>query len=146
MGFLNRHPRAEADATITHVQMTKRIDYGDAKVLVTYQVRPGDAEAFETQIEAKVKMATLPQVGQEVRVAYDPNRHDRLDVLTPPGQESGTVTEKTAELEWDDPQPRVMSTQGEVQRLRDQVFELEQQQQRLQEQQQQHEAPPEGQQ
>jgi hypothetical protein len=128
MGFFKRQPQAQADATVTNVKMTRRIDYGNAKVLVTYRVLPMNGDAFDVQVESKVKMATLPQAGQEVRVAYDPNRPERVEVLTPPGQEAGTVTEKTAELGWNDPHmPR--ATESEVQQLRQQIASLEQQQQ-----------------
>ncbi len=100
--------------------MLKRINYGAATVRVTYRVEPLDEPSFEAIREAKVKMATLPQAGQQVRVSYDSDRHDRLDVLTPPGQETGTVTQRTKEIPYGDRRAPYV-TEGEVQQLREQI-------------------------
>lgn len=125
MGFLRRQALAEADATVVHVEMLKRINYGNAEVRVTYSVQPAVGTSFEAGVEAKAKMATLPQAGHRVRVGYDPQRPHRLEVLTPPGEEGGTVTERTKELpymDWRTPH----ATEGEVQQLRDQARERDQ--------------------
>jgi hypothetical protein len=60
-------------------------------------------------------------VGQQVRVSYDPARSDRLEVLTPPGQEGGTITERTKELpylDWRMPH----ASESEVQHLRERTL------------------------
>jgi Short C-terminal domain len=118
--MFRKHARKEADARISHVEMLERINYGTATVRVTYSIQPGDGSAFDVVQEAKVKMATLPQAGQEVRVSYDPEKPDRLEVLTPPGQETGAITERTKEIpyrDWRMPH----ATEGEVQHLRERV-------------------------
>jgi hypothetical protein len=108
-----RKQAREADARILHVEMLKRINYGTATVRVTYEVHPVSGSSFEVAREAKVKMATLPQAGQEVRVSYDPESPDRLEVLTPPGQETGTITERTKEITYAD-RRMPHATEGEV--------------------------------
>jgi hypothetical protein len=119
-GMFRKHDREEADASILHVEMLKRINYGTATVRVTYSIQPPVGAAFEVVTEAKVKMATLPQAGQQVRVSYDPEKPDRLEVLTPPGEETGTTIERTKELPYADRRmPR--ATEGEVQQLRERV-------------------------
>ena len=123
--IFHRAQRQEADATITHVEMLKRINYGTTKVRVTYSVRPLDEPGFEVTLEAKVKMATLPQAGQEVRASYDPDRHERLEVLTPPSEERGTVTTRTVELPYFDSAHPVGA---EIQQVRESVQELARQQ------------------
>jgi hypothetical protein len=124
--MFRKHAREEADASIMAVEMLKRINYGTATVRVTYSVQPSVGSAFEVVSEAKVKMATLPHAGLRVRVSYDPEKTDRLEVLTPPGEETGTVTERTKELPYADVRtPR--ATEGEVQQLRERV-EAQQQQ------------------
>jgi Short C-terminal domain len=50
-------------------------------------------------------MAQLPQAGQRVCLSYDPNKHARFEVLTPPGEETGTIAARTVELPYNDPQP-----------------------------------------
>ena len=80
--------------------MTERTSYGTATVRVSYAVQPPDASGFEVVQEAKVKMSQLPQAGHQIRVSYDPDKHDKLDVRTPPGQESGSVTTPTVEIPW----------------------------------------------
>ncbi len=120
MSFLHKKPRTEAEATIVHVEMLKRINYGTATVRVVYAVQPINESTFEATREAKVKMATLPQAGQQVTVSYDPQHPDRFEVLTPPGQEKGTITELTKELpymDWRTPD----ASEGEVQHLREQI-------------------------
>jgi Short C-terminal domain len=117
----------EADARILHVEMLKRIDYGAAKVRVTYSVQPTSGSAFEVVRDAKVKMATLPQAGQQVRVSYDPEKQDRLEVLTPPGEETGAITERTKELPYFG--PATWARTGYVQPLRERIERLEEQQQ-----------------
>jgi hypothetical protein len=117
---LRRQPRKEADATIANVEMLKRINYGTATVRIAYTVQPIDGSAFEAVREAKVQMASLPQAGQQVRVSYDTEHPDRLEVLTPPGQETGTVTEPTKELpymDWRTPH----ASEGEVQHVRERI-------------------------
>jgi hypothetical protein len=99
MSFFHRdRARSEAEATISHVEMVKRINYGTATVRVTYVVSPVVGESFEVVQEVKVKMATLPQAGHHVRVSYDPERPQRLEVLTAPGDETGAVTTPTIEI------------------------------------------------
>jgi hypothetical protein len=118
--MFRKQARKEADARISHVEMLKRINYGTATVRVTYSIQPSDGLAFEVVREAKVKMATLPQAGQQVRVSYDPEKPDRLEVLTPAGQETGAITERTKELPYGDwRMPH--ATEGEVQHLRERV-------------------------
>jgi len=80
--------------------MTERNSYGAATVRICYVVQPPDASSFETIRETKVKMSQLPQAGQRVKVSYDPDNHDKLDVQTPPGEEGGTVTTPTLEIPW----------------------------------------------
>ena len=120
MSLLHKQPRKEADATIVHVEMLKRINYGTATVRIAYAVRPINESPFEAVRETKVKMAALPHAGQQVRVSYDPRRPDRFEVLTPPGQETGTITERTKELpymDWRMPH----ATEGEVQHVRERI-------------------------
>ncbi len=120
--MFRKRARTEADATILHVEMLKRVNYGTATVRVTYSVQPSDASAFEAVQEAKVKMATLPQAGQQVWVSYDPEKPDGLEVLTPPGQATGVITERTKELPYEDwRMPH--ASEGEVQHLRERVQE-----------------------
>jgi hypothetical protein len=69
VSLFRRGTRSEADAAVTHVEMLKRINYGSAKVRVTYEVEPPDEASFEAVLEANVKMETLPQSGHRVRVA-----------------------------------------------------------------------------
>lgn len=121
MSLLHRQPRKEADATISHVVMLKRINYGTATVRVTYSVHPIDGPSFELVHEAKVKMATLPQAGQQVRISYHSDRHDRFDVLTPPGQEIGTVVERTKEIPLVGDRYMPYATEGEIQQVREQI-------------------------
>jgi hypothetical protein len=121
LSLLHRQPRKEADATISQVVMLKRINYGTATVRVTYDLHPIDGSSFELVREAKVKMATLPQAGQQVRISYDPDRHDRFDVLTPPGQETGTVVERTKEIAVPGDRHTPYATEGEVQHVREQI-------------------------
>lgn len=84
--------------------MTERNSYGTATVRVCYLVQPRDASSFEAVRETKTKMSQLPQAGQQVKVSYDPDKHGKLDVLTPPGEEAGTDTTPTVEIPWvDDP-------------------------------------------
>jgi hypothetical protein len=97
---LFRGKRTEAVATISQVTMTERNSYGTATVRVSYVVQPGDASSFDAIRETKVKMSQLPQAGQQVKVSYDPDKHDKLEVLTPPGEEAGTVTTPTVEIPW----------------------------------------------
>ncbi len=99
MSFFHRdRARTEAEATISNVEMIKRINYGTATVRITYVVSPLGGESFEVVREAKVKMATLPQAGHQVQVSYDPERPQRLEVLTAPGDETGAVTTPTVEI------------------------------------------------
>jgi Short C-terminal domain len=121
LSLLHRAPRKEATATVSHVVMLKRINYGTAMVRVTYSVQPLNGQSFETSREVKVKMATLPQAGQQVKISYDPEKHDRFDVLTPPGQETGTVTERTKEIQQPGDRYMPYATEGEVQQVRDQI-------------------------
>jgi hypothetical protein len=123
VSFLHRRPRPEADAVVAHVEMLKRISYGTATVRITYSVQPADGPSFEAIREAKVKMATLPQAGQQIRISYDPDKHDRFDVLTPAGQETGTVTEPTKEIPLEGDRYAPYATEGEVQQVRDQLRE-----------------------
>jgi hypothetical protein len=88
----------EADATVTQVTMLKRVNYGTALVRIVYAIQSAGAAGFEVTREVKVKMETLPQAGQQVRVSYDPDKPQKLEVLTPPGQETGTVTTPTVEI------------------------------------------------
>jgi hypothetical protein len=97
---LFRGKRAEADATISQVTMTERNSYGTATVRVCYVVHPPDASSFDAILETKVKMSQLPQAGQQVKVSYDPDKHDKLEVRTPPGEEAGSVTTPTVEIPW----------------------------------------------
>jgi hypothetical protein len=97
---LFRGKRTEADATISQVTMTERNSYGAATVRICYLVQPPDASSFEAILETKVKMSQLPQAGQHVKVSYDPEKHDKFEVLTPPGEETGTATTATVEIPW----------------------------------------------
>jgi hypothetical protein len=121
LSLFHRQPRKEAAATISQAVMLKRISYGTATVRVTYSVHPIDEPSFEVVHEAKVKMATLPQAGQQVRISYDADRHDRFDVLTPPGEETGTVVERTKEIPLAGDRYMPYATEGEVQQVRDQI-------------------------
>jgi Short C-terminal domain len=121
VSFLHRSPRKEADATISHVVMLKRINYGTATVRVTYSVHPVDEPSFDLVHEAKVKMATLPQAGQQVTISYDADRHDRFDVLTPPGRETGIVVERTKEIPLAGDRYTPYATEGEIQQVREQI-------------------------
>lgn len=98
MPFFRHQEREEADATVTQVKMLKRVNYGTALVRVLYLVQPPAGPSFELSQETKVGMATLPQAGQQVRVSYDPDKRQKLEVLTPPGQETGIVTTPTVEI------------------------------------------------
>lgn len=98
--MLFRGKRAEADATISQVTMTERNSYGTATVRICYLVRPPDASSFEAICETKVKMSQLPQAGHQVKVSYDPENHNKLEVRTPPGEEGGTATTPTVEIPW----------------------------------------------
>jgi hypothetical protein len=97
---LFRSKRTEADATISQVTMTERNSYGTATVRICYVVQPPNAPSFEAIREAKVQMIQLPQAGQQVKVSYDPDKHDKLEVQTPPGEEGGTTTTPTVEIPW----------------------------------------------
>jgi hypothetical protein len=119
--MFRKQTRNEADARVSHVEMLKRIDYGTAKVRVTYSVQPTSGSAFEVVQEATVKMAALPQAGQQIRVSYDPEKQDRLEVLTPPGEETGAVTERTKEIPYGTRMPH--ATEAEVQHLRERIQE-----------------------
>ncbi len=123
MSFFHRQPRKEAAATIVHVEMLKRINYGTAVVRVTYSVQPIDEPSFEAIREAKARMATLPQAGQQVRISYDPEKHDRFDLLTPPGEETGMVTERTKEIPLAADHYMPSATEAEVQQLREQIHQ-----------------------
>jgi hypothetical protein len=101
----HRGARKEADATVSSVEMLKRNDYGVATVRVVYTIQPLDEPSFEVIREGKVKMAQLPQAGQRVCLSYDPNKHERFEVLTAPGEETGTIVARTVELPYNDPQP-----------------------------------------
>ncbi len=103
--------------------MLNSINYGTATVRVTYSVHPPDEPPFELVHEAKVKMATLPHAGQQVKVSYDSDRHDRFEVLTQPGQETGTVVERTKEIPLAGDRYMPYATEGEVQQIREQVQE-----------------------
>jgi hypothetical protein len=94
----------EAEATVAQVNMTERLSYGEAKVRVTYLVAPLAEPAFQAVREARVHMKFLPQAGQRVRVLYDPDTSDLLQVVTPPGQEGATPpgSEPTKEIPWND--------------------------------------------
>jgi hypothetical protein len=129
--MFRKQAHKEADARILQVEMLKRINYGTARVRVTYSIQNSDGSASEAVIEAKVKMASLPQAGQVVRVSYEPEKPDRLEVLTPPGQEMGTITERTKELPYLD-RRTPYAVEGETQHLRQQVQELRQVQERQQ--------------
>lgn len=123
--MFRKQTRKEADARILHVEMLKRINYGTARVRVTYSIQGSDGSALEAETEAKVKMASLPQAGQLVRVSYDPDKPDRLEVLTPPGQEAGATTERTKELPYLD-RRTPYAVEGEAQHLRERVQEQQQ--------------------
>jgi hypothetical protein len=99
-GVLFRRNRTEAEATIAQVTMTERNSYGTATVRVSYVVYPREGTSFEASGVAKVKMSQLPQAGQQVKVSYDPENHDKLEVLTPAGEETGTATTPTVEIPW----------------------------------------------
>jgi hypothetical protein len=118
--MFRKRERQEADACIVHVDMLKRINYGTASVRVTYSVEPSSGSAFEVVQEAKVKMAVLPQAGQRLKVRFDPEHPDRLEVLTPPGEETGEITERTKELPYDDWR-MPYATESEVQHVRERV-------------------------
>jgi Short C-terminal domain len=98
MPFFHHQERKEADATVSQVTMLKRVNYGTALVRVVYTVHPITGSDFEATREAKVSMATLPQAGHRVRVSYDPDKPQKLEILTPPGEETGTVTAATVEI------------------------------------------------
>lgn len=102
--MFGKHTASEAEAEVVAVEMTERLSYGEAKVRVTYSVRPLDRPAFQAVRDAKVAMRFLPQAGQRVQVRYDGDTRSVLDVLTPPGQEgpppAGSVP--TAEIPWRD--------------------------------------------
>jgi hypothetical protein len=123
--MFRKQARKEADARILHVEMLKRINYGTARVRVTYSIQSSDGAVFEAVSEAKVKMAFLPQAGQVVRVGYDPEKPDGLEVLTPPGQETGTITERTKELPYVD-RRTPYAVEGEAQHLRERAQEQQQ--------------------
>lgn len=94
--------------------------YGTASVRVTYGVQPVDRAPFQAVLDAKVKMAFLPHAGQQVKVSYDPEHPDRIEVLTPPGQETGVITERTKELPYAD-RRTPYAVEGEVQHLRERM-------------------------
>jgi Short C-terminal domain len=123
MSFFHRYrARSEAEATISNVEMVKRVNYGTATVRITYVVSPLAGASFEVVREAKVKMATLPQAGHQVRVSYDPERPQRLEVLTAPGDETGVVTTPTIELPYFNTGGVVNA--GDIQQVKMQVREL----------------------
>jgi hypothetical protein len=66
-------------------------------------------------------MATLPQAGQQVRISYDADKHDRFDLLTPAGQETGTIVERTKEIELSSDRYAPYVTEGEMQQVRDRI-------------------------
>ncbi len=94
----------DADATVAAVKMTERRSYGEAKVRVTYVVQPAGRPQFEAAREVTVKMKFLPQAGQQVRVRYDPENCQLIEILTPPGQETPPPEgyAPTGEIPWDD--------------------------------------------
>lgn len=118
--MFRKRERQEADACIMHVDMLKRINYGTASVRVTYSVEPSGGSPFEVVQDAKVKMATLPQAGQRLRVRFDPEHLDRLEVLTAPGEETGEITERTKELRYADWRMPYAS-ESEVQHVRERI-------------------------
>lgn len=95
---------AEADATAGVVKMTERHSYGEAKVRVTFIVEPADRTRFEAVREATVKMKFLPQACQRVRVRYDAQSQELIEVLTPPGAEVPPPEgyAPTEEIPWND--------------------------------------------
>jgi hypothetical protein len=103
--FWKRHA-AQAPATIVAVQMLERPQYGIGRFSVTYAVQPPDAAGFEATIETgDVNLEHVPQAGQQVAVRYEPGDAGRLEVVTPPGEETGTVTTPTELIPWDESRP-----------------------------------------
>ena len=94
----------EAQATIARVTMTERRSYGEAKVRVAYLIEPVDGTAFEVSSERIVKMSVLPQPGQRVRVRYDADTRQLLEIVTKPGEEEPPPpgSEPTKEIPWND--------------------------------------------
>jgi hypothetical protein len=92
--------REEGEARVSQVEMVERTSYGEAKVRIVYSVQPSTDEPFEVIRETKVRMLHLPQAGQIVQVSFDPGDHDRFEVVTPPGEETGEVAAPTVEIPW----------------------------------------------
>ncbi len=67
-----------------------------------HAVEPLDEPGFEATSEYDVKIAALPRAGQRVELMYDPDGHERFEVLTPPGEEGGTPDElrPTNVIDW----------------------------------------------
>jgi hypothetical protein len=102
--LFRRRTTSEADATVAAVTMTERCSYGEAKVRVDYAVEPLNGSPFGAVREAKVKMKFLPQPGQRVRVRYDCDKQELMDILTPPGSEGAPPdgSARTVEIPWND--------------------------------------------
>jgi hypothetical protein len=100
--FSRKAGRKDADAVISSVEMLERLSYGEATVRIVYAVQALDEPRFDVTRESKVRMGQLPQAGQRVAVRFDPADHQKFEVVTALGAESGTPTTPTVVIPWDE--------------------------------------------
>jgi hypothetical protein len=81
----------EADATVSGVDELQRFGMNQAKIRVTYAVAPAGDVSFEVSRETNTLLTQMPQVGQKVRIRYDPRDHERFELVSSSAASTGEL-------------------------------------------------------
>jgi hypothetical protein len=73
----------EGEATVSRVEQLEQFGYNQAKVRLTYAIKPSDGASFEVSATSTVLASQMPHVGQRVKIRYDPSDHARFELVTP---------------------------------------------------------------